>query len=97
MSAFLTDIVVGMIEDRPGSTVDDLLPDLPEYRRDQVMKAMQIVAFYKRIRCERQDGKGRYKGAKPGRYYPVERDKEPVERGRTFGRVSSVWDLGRLA
>lgn len=95
-SAFLTDLVLGLIEERPGSNVDDLMPDLPEYSRAQVMQALQNLAFTKRALCERRGGLGRGKGAEPGRYYPVE--PEPIAAAPIVRRgVSSVWQLGICA
>jgi hypothetical protein len=92
----LMDIVLGMIEERPGCTVDDLMPDLPQYSRQQVKQAMQNLSFTDRARCVRQGVRGRRKGAKPGRYYPIER--EPMPGPFAIPRVAnSVFQLGALA
>jgi hypothetical protein len=92
----LMDIVLGMIDARPGCTVDDLMPDLPQYSRQQVKQAMQNLSFTDRARCVRQGVRGQHKGAKPGRYYPIERDPQP--KPFVIPRVAnSVWQLGSRA
>ena len=94
---FLTDLVLGLIEDEPGRNVDELMPELPEYTREQVKQALQNLSHTKRARCERQGVKGKHKGAKPGRYWPVEVPLVRREQAPSPGRVSSVWDLGAVA
>jgi hypothetical protein len=57
---------------------------------------MQNLSFTDRARCVRQGVRGRRKGAKPGRYYPIER--EPMPEPFAIPRVAnSVFQLGALA
>ena len=49
MSA-LTHIVIGLIEEAPGSTVDDLLPDCEGHTRQQVLAAVHWLANTGRLR-----------------------------------------------
>ena len=91
MSA-LTHIVIGLIEEAPGSTVDDLLPDCEGHTRQQVLAAVHWLANTGRLRCERQGGRGiRLGGSNPGRYFPVAKAIEETGRRPV---ISCVWDLG---
>jgi hypothetical protein len=93
---FLIDLVSDLIEDRPGSNVDELLPELPGYTRHQVKQALQNASFRGTLRCEKQGVRGRHKGAKPGRYYVV--DQPAVQPVRQIPKcANSVFALGDYA
>jgi hypothetical protein len=93
---FLIDLVSDLIEDRPGSNVDELLPELPGYTRHQVKQALQNASFRGTLRCEKQGVRGRHKGAKPGRYYVV--DQPAAQPVRELPKcANSVWALGDYA
>jgi hypothetical protein len=66
----LTTIVMDLIEDSPGATVDDILVGCDGYTRKQVLTAVHWLAGVGRVRCVRQAGRGRQGGSFPGRYYP---------------------------
>ena len=88
---FLINRVIDLIEDQPGSDVDELLPQLEGFTRHQVKQALQNGAFRGRLRCEKQGVKGRHKGAKPGRYYLAEKV-ETSQPARQIPRcANSVW------
>lgn len=90
---FLTDIVLGLLEDHPGATVDEILPECEGHDREQVFAALHWMAHKKRVRCDRQPGLGvAVGGSLPGRYYALEPAKPRAEK--QCPRVSSVWDLG---
>jgi hypothetical protein len=94
---FLIDLVSDLIEDRPGSDVDDLARELPEYTRKQILAALRNSAYLGRLRCERQGTRGGYKGgAKPGRYYLNDHVAAPAPRSIPKC-ANSVWALGDYA
>lgn len=69
MTEPLTAIVRDVIEDNPGSTVDEIHELTEGFTRAQVLTAVGYLAQAKRIRCVRSGGKGRVGGSFPGRYY----------------------------
>jgi hypothetical protein len=88
--------VCDLVEERPGSTIDDLLPELPGYSRAQVKQALNHSSFNGNLRCERQRAKGRGKGSNPGRYYAA--GLKPAAKPFVIPNVAnSVWQLGSRA
>lgn len=94
---FLSDIVLGLIEDNEGSNVDDLLPHLPGYTRKQVMAALQNLSFARRVKCVRQGVQGKHMGAKPGRYWLADPIEKPQAAKPQMRPVNSVFELGARA
>lgn len=94
---FLSDIVIGLIEDNEGANVDDLLPHLPDYTRKQVMAALQNLSFAGRVKCVRQGVKGRHRGAKPGRYWLADAAVTPSVTKPQPRPVNSIFQMGDRA
>lgn len=80
-----TEEVVRLIERRGSATVDDILPDMEGYTRDQVWAALRWATYTRKIACDggsRKVGGSRKGGSLPATYRAV---KKPI--------VASVWDL----
>lgn len=86
-------LVTELIDERGSGTVDDLMPEIDGYTRQQVLNALQNAAAIGLITCDgrRPPQKGS-RLAKPGTYRT--KKTEPTMRRRP---VSSVWQLGACA
>jgi hypothetical protein len=109
----LTKTVVALIEENGPSTPDDLMAELPECTRRQVMQALHNARFQGLLDVSRGKGLGVAKGSSPG-VYSIGTGPLRVRAKRKDGsrvieirprepvvksrpRVSSVWQLGCLA
>jgi hypothetical protein len=85
----LIQLAADLIRERGHGTVDDILPEMDGYSRDQVIKALNNATQYGLISC---DGRGpRRKGAGIGKSTTQPATFRAAERQYT--RISSVFDL----
>lgn len=92
----LMTLLVDLIQERGQATVDDLMPEIEGYSRQQVLDALKNAAYRKRLDCiTGRRGAGR-KGGLPGIYKLAE---EEVARRAppVLPRINSVWQLGEMA
>ena len=97
--SLVTEVAAAVLELRL-CTEDDLAPLFPQYKRQQIRKALQNGAYRKLIRVVKR-GKYRVKGSPvvhaiwgaPGETDPAKYI--PAPRATQTGAVSSVWELAQ--
>lgn len=87
----LTDTVIALIEEAQCATVDDLMPEIEGYTRQQVMTCINNAVSLGRLTRIRRGGPiSGAGGSLPGIYGPAAQKARPLP-------PNSVWQLGAQA
>lgn len=88
--------IIELVRERGSATVDELMPHMEEWTREQVLRAMQRAKFERVFECDRnvggRVGGSRKGGSKPARYRLHPRIQPPPPKV-VPKPLASVWEL----
>lgn len=84
--------IIELVRELGSATVDELMPHMEEWSREQVLRAMQCARFERVLECDRNVGGSRKGGSKPARYWLHPRIQPPPPKV-VPKPLASVWEL----